>query len=369
MYLKGIALFVAIYGHGALAALPDSCEDDGGSCDKCTSLNSEFEPPGVGEVWYSYCCTDSETTTDTPPITTTKKYCYSYSLVGFPNNQYSGNKPSCDNTFSAIAWSLHGQCQTATSATNPYTKLAAAPNGCPGEWDSSTDYEVDDTVEDNGVVYKCSGSPLYCRKYGPDLRGVGAAYWIPTIAWSLHGQCSTTSATNPYTKLAAAPNGCPGEWNSSTNYEVGDTVDDDGVVYRCSGAAQFCSLYGPDLRGVGAAYWIPTNSCEGTASPTAAPDFGSVQAGCPEEFDSSTTYEANDSVSITRDDGTSIIYRCKGFPESQWCSVDTYSPLSTEKLCNGGPCWPRAWIKQGACTGTFTPTATPTFDSNNIGGC
>lgn len=257
MYLKGIALFVAIYGHGALAALPDSCEEgEGSACSKCTPLNTEFEPAGVGEVWYSYCCTDSETTTADPPVTTTKKYCYSYSLVGWPNNQYSGTKPSCSSSSMALAWSLNGQC-------------------------------------------------------------------------------STTTGSDPY-PVPAPTDGCPGQWDSSTNYEVGDTVDDNDVVYKCTGAAAFCSTYEPDLRGVGAAYWIPTNSCEGTASPTAAPDFGSVQAGCPEEFDSSTTYEANDSVSITRDDGTSIIYRCKGFPESQWCSVDTYSPLSTEKLCNGG---------------------------------
>jgi len=93
-----------------------------------------------------------------------------------------------------------------------------------------------------------------------------------------------------------------------------------------------------------------------------------MQEGCPEEFDSSNTYEANDSVSVKRDDGTSILYRCKPFPESQWCNVDTYSPLNTEKGCNGNVCWPQAWIKQGACEGTFTPTATPTFDPA-VGGC
>mmetsp|Transcript_30675 Transcript_30675/g.48076 ORF Transcript_30675/g.48076 Transcript_30675/m.48076 type:complete len:758 (-) Transcript_30675:229-2502(-) len=289
MYLNGIALFLAIYGHSALAALPDSCEAGDITCTSCTPRNSEFEPPGVGEVWYSECCTESETSTADPPVTTTKKYCYSYKLVGYPSNQFSGTKPSCGAA--SLAWSLNGQCST-TAGSDPYTVLTDDSNGCPGAWDSSTTYEIDDTVEDNGVVYKCSGSP------------------------------------------------------------------------------QYCSLYGPDLRGVGVSFWVPTASCTGTATPTQAPAFSAanMQEGCPEEFDSSNTYEANDSVSVKRDDGTSILYRCKPFPESQWCNVDTYSPLNTEKGCNGNVCWPQAWIKQGACEGTFTPTATPTFDPA-VGGC
>ena len=119
MMIKRIALFffvfAIIYGHGALAALPTSCEDEGttSSCKKCTPLNSEFEPPGVGQVWFSQCCTESETTTADPPVTTTKKYCFSYYLSGYPNNLFSGHKPSCsENGSGNSAWSLYGQCQT-----------------------------------------------------------------------------------------------------------------------------------------------------------------------------------------------------------------------------------------------------------------
>ena len=112
MYLNGIALFLAIYGHSALAALPDSCEAGDSACTSCTPRNSEFEPPGVGEVWYSECCTESETSTADPPVTDTKKYCYSYKLVGYPSNQFSGTKPSCG--VASLAWSLNGQCSTTT---------------------------------------------------------------------------------------------------------------------------------------------------------------------------------------------------------------------------------------------------------------
>ena len=87
--------------------------------------------------------------------------------------------------------------------------------------------------------------------------------------------------------------------------------------------------------------------------------------GCPEEYDSNAIYEANESVSV-RDGGISIIYTCKPFPESQWCSDDTYSPMNTEKLCNGEVCWPQAWNKVGPCEGTFTPTGSPTFDPANV---
>eukprot|EP00986_Skeletonema_menzelii_P016359 scaffold14387_cov111-Skeletonema_menzelii.AAC.1 len=176
--------------------------------------------------------------------------------------------------------------------------------------------------------------------------------------------------TDPYALLPVlVPDGCPGEYDSSESYEVGDTVEDDGAVYTCVGAAAYCNLYAPNLRNVGANYWQPTNSCSGVATPTVSPTFGTIQAGCPEEFDSGTAYYAGDSVSVTRDDGVSIMYTCKPWPASQWCSVGTYSPLSTVEACNGGVCWPEAWISNGACTGTFTPTSTPTFDPADIGGC
>mmetsp|Transcript_23316 Transcript_23316/g.37962 ORF Transcript_23316/g.37962 Transcript_23316/m.37962 type:complete len:793 (+) Transcript_23316:154-2532(+) len=295
MYLKSVALFVAIYGRGALAALKDSCEEeDIGGCTDCTPLNTEYEPAGVGEVWYSTCCTESETSTASPPVTTTKKYCYSYKLAGYPSNQFSGQKPTCG--LGNNAWTLDGQCTTGTAGTGPpYTPLALL---------------------------------------GPD-------------------------------------DGCPGDYDSSTEYEAGDTVSDNGVVYACTGAVQFCNLYAPDLKGVGGSYWTATASCDGTASPTANPTWatGNIQDGCPEEYDSSATYEANEQVAVTRDDGVSIMYQCKPFPESQWCNDDTYSPLSTEKLCNGETCWSRAWNKLGACDGTFSPTATPTFDPANLDGC
>jgi len=291
--MKSIALFVAIYGRTALADLSDSCEagDSGTSCNACTPLNSEFEPPGVGQVWYSHCCTISDTNTADPPETTSKKYCHSYYLTGYPNNQFAGTKPTCSE--------------------------------------------------------KGSGN----------------------LAWLRYGQCKTTGGTAPYVVQTAISTGCPGQYDSSTVYESGDTVEDNEVVYTCSGAAAFCNLYEPNLKGIGETYWTPTNSCTGTGTPTESPVFTSPQDGCPEEFDSGTTYEANDKVTVTRADDSKVVYACKAFPASQWCNVATYSPLNTDKQCNGDVCWPQAWTRIGGCLGSYSPTGTPTFDPANVEGC
>ena len=289
--MKSLALLVAIYGRGAIAALPDSCQaGDITSCDDCTPLNQLYEPPKVGEVWYSVCCPKSETDSSTGN-TVTKQYCYSYKLSGYPNNLHAGTLPSTCGT-GTTAWALEGQCRTtnAGTAAPPYKEL-----------------------QDNGI-------------------------------------------------------GCPGQYNSAFDYSAGDTVEDNGVVYTCQNDA-FCDIYGPDLTGIGEEYWKATNSCDGTASPTQAPTYATVNAGCPAEIDASTEYEANDKVSVTRDDGVSIIYQCKPFPQSQFCNLPLYSPKSTEKQCNGDLCWSEAWNKLGACEGTYAPTGTPTFDPANLSGC
>eukprot|EP00984_Skeletonema_dohrnii_P009540 scaffold3652_cov83-Skeletonema_dohrnii-CCMP3373.AAC.1 len=225
MYMKSIALFVAIYGRTALADLSDSCEHGDGSCtNACTPLNTEFEPPGVGQVWFSHCCTVSDTNSEDPPVTTSKKYCHSYYLAGYPNNLFSSAKPTCSETGSSTrAWLRYGQCRTSDGSTNPYA-------------------------------------------------------------------------------VKTAITGCPGQHDSSITYESGDTVEDNQVVFTCSGAGAFCKLYAPDLKGVGLNSWTPTNSCDGTATPTGSPEFSSPQEGCPEEFDSGTTYEPYDKVTVTRAD-------------------------------------------------------------------
>ena len=112
MYLKSIALLVA---YGRVGVIADSCEEgEGSNCADCTPLNSDYEPAGVGEVWYSACCTKSEEdNSSSSPVTTSKKYCYSYKLKGWPENLLHGIKPSSDECGTGTnAWTLVGQCTT-----------------------------------------------------------------------------------------------------------------------------------------------------------------------------------------------------------------------------------------------------------------
>ena len=334
MNKSALFLFVATYGRGTNAALPPSCEENESSAcnssgDKCTPLGSQFEPTGNGQVLYSQCCTVSETSTDTPPVTESKKYCYAYTLQAWPSNQLHGIKPDCsENGQGNLAWTLEGQCKT------------------------------------DGVSCSSSIFASYLLYF--------QSLYQNNIHVSQHSLSlfELVQTTDPYAPLTPASGGCPAQWDSSSTYEDGDTVVNNGVIFTCSGGA-FCSINAPDLLGVGMNYWIPTNSCTGTGTsdPTASPTFGSSQAGCPEEYDSSTVYEADDIISIKREDGRSIVYTCKAFPASQFCNVEAYSPLNTDAACNGDICWPEAWTYVGGCTGSYTPTATPTFDQSDIGGC
>ena len=119
MYMKSIALFVAIYGRTAFAALSASCEVDNNCADACTPLNTEFEPPGVGQVWFSHCCTVSDRNSEDPPVTTSKKYCHSYYLSGHPNNLFSSAKPTCSESGGGTsAWIRKGQCGTSSGVSS-----------------------------------------------------------------------------------------------------------------------------------------------------------------------------------------------------------------------------------------------------------
>ncbi|KAK1732557.1 PT domain-containing protein [Skeletonema marinoi] len=354
MYMKSIALFVAIYGRTALAALSASCEVDNNCSNACTPLNSEFEPPGVGQVWFSHCCTVSDTNTEDPPVTESKKYCFSYYLTGYPNNQFFSTKPICSETGSGtLAWLPKGQCGT-SSGTAPYTQKDAITAGCPGQYDSSNDndYEAGDMVEDNQVVYTCSGAAAFCNLYEPNLK-----------------------------------EGCPEEFDSGTTYEAYDRVsvtraDDSKVVYACKAfpESQWCNVatYSPlntDKQCNGEVCWplawTRIGGCLGSYSPTGTPTFDPANVeGCPEEYDDGSEYEGGDRVSVTAaGEDYGKIYECKAWPEGDHCGNEAYSPLNTEKLCNDQVCWPIAWTYIKGCTGTITPTATPTFDPNNVEGC
>ncbi|KAK1735649.1 PT domain-containing protein [Skeletonema marinoi] len=430
MYMKSITLFVAIYGRTALAALPASCEVDNNCSNACTPLNSEFEPPGVGQVWFSHCCTVSDTNTEDPPVTESKKYCFSYYLTGYPNNQFFSTKPICSETGSGtLAWLPKGQCGT-SSGTAPYTQKDAITAGCPGQYDSSNDndYEAGDMVEDNQVVYTCSGAAAFCNLYEPNLKGVAydrvsvtraddskvvyackafpASQWCNVatysplntdkqcngevcwpLAWTRIGGClGSYSPTGTPTFDPANVEGCPEEYDDGSEYEGGDRVsvtaagEDYGKIYECKawpegdhcGNEAYSPLNTEKLCNGEVCWpiaWTYIKGCTGTITPTATPTFDPNNVeGCPEEYDDGTEYEEGDKVSVTAaGEDYGKIYQCKAWPEGDHCGNEAYSPLITEKLCNDQVCWPIAWTYIKGCTGTITPTATPTFDPADEG--
>jgi len=84
--------------------------------------------------------------------------------------------------------------------------------------------------------------------------------------------------------------------------------------------------------------------------------------GCPDEFEEGTDYEEGDKMSIISDgEDYGKIYKCKGWPYTDHCKTEAFSPLNTAKACSGEVCWPVAWTYEGGCTGTITPTAAPQF--------
>jgi len=121
--------------------------------------------------------------------------------------------------------------------------------------------------------------------------------------------------------------------------------------------------------------WTLLGSCDSstpyispTTSPTsAAPTFAVWSGtGCPREFDSSllTPYELGDVVTYDTNDGQgSLVYECISNVIGR-CYQGGYTP--------GEPFVNEAWSVLGTCTGTLTPTTSPTetiLAPWTLGGC
>lgn len=100
-----------------------------------------------------------------------------------------------------------------------------------------------------------------------------------------------------------------------------------------------------------------------TNSPTPATWPGS---GCPAAYAVGTEYSAGDSVSVTQEDGSYTgVYTCKTTDSNSnlWCGMAGYEPGTSQH-------WPQAWDFVGSCTGTISPTGSPSYDLLiDAGGC
>jgi hypothetical protein len=110
--------------------------------------------------------------------------------------------------------------------------------------------------------------------------------------------------------------------------------------------------------------WKVVGYCSGTKAPIPSP---LEDRGCPDEwvFGNHQMYKENDQVSVTLSTTpvkVQAVFKCKPWPYSSFCSM--LSPIDTA----GGQ---MGWTYGGDCTGTYTPTAGPTFDPLTVidGGC
>ena len=143
--------------------------------------------------------------------------------------------------------------------------------GCPEAFDESlaTSYSAGETVESNGLVYKCQPYPesARCNQNGYQP-GSGQQ---SEVAWKVLGSCSGTIAP---TASPTRPNlpvwektGCPDSYDTTTNYEEGDTVSAYGIyVYKCKvwPDTGFCWLFSPENVQYGSLGWERIGGCSGT---------------------------------------------------------------------------------------------------------
>ena len=176
--------------------------------------------------------------------------------------------------------------------------------------------------------------------------------------------------------------GCPEEYDSSTDYDAGDSVfvrsqDGRSVMYECKKFPYngYCNTYKPGTPNSSMG-WAYKGGCTGTFAPTSSPtfdldDISGPGSGCPEEYDSITDYKAGDKVTVKGAGETyGKIYQCNSWPYSAQCGMTGYEPgLLGGQIVNGRPVWKDAWTYVGGCTGSNSPTASPTFDLDDISGC
>jgi len=238
-----------------------------------------------------------------------------------------------------------------------------------------------------GKIYECKTWPAsdYCKieAYSPlntDAACNGDVCWPQ--AWTYVGGCTgTNSPTATPTFDAANVEGCPGEYETGTDYGEGDKVsvtpegEAFGKIYECKSwpDSGFCKLeeYKPVPGGVihgenplWMNAWTYVGGCTGTITPTGSPVFLSLpqwtKGGCPPEYvPNNPAYKAEDYVSVpTNDDNTyGVVWQCKNAMTAPWCQNEGYAPGTQ----NGG----QAWEKMGFCDGTMSPTASPTTLANN----
>lgn len=154
----------------------------------------------------------------------------------------------------------------------------------------------------------------------------------------------SAAVTNKPTYKTWSGSGCPDAWIEGY-YQGGDLAEVDGVAYKCSsaiGANVWCGqlVYKPGVSIYWKVAWDVLGSCAGTISPTGSPAYVSLTdaGGCPDNFDNGMIYGEGDRVTVN-----GIVFQCRSWPNSVWCSMPTYEPDGVNSR--------EAWLLMGWCKG------------------
>jgi len=323
----------------------------------------------------------SQSETDANSTTVT----FNYACVSGPNSAFCNQVAFAPGgLFSDTAWTKEATPCTGTAPPPGTASPTSSPNfvtianagGCPAAFDAAADYESGDTVSLNGFAYECTAGPngLYCEQNGFEPGSLNGG-----LAWNLLGYCSGTTAptTSPNFVSLVDLGGCPDAFDGSGDYEPGDSVSLNGLVYQCKPEplGRHCSQAGfePGVTinagGGDVNYWTHawdvTGYCSGTITPTQSPSFDVLTnfGGCPEAWVAEDfKYEEGDKVS----DGK-FVYQCKAWPFSRHCGQMGYEPDTNPATPLA---WKDAWTVVGYCEGSGAPTTSPVFTpAGSVGVC
>lgn len=381
--VHSIVLIAALFGLDAGIASAEDCYPKyvaGGSYD-------------AGSIVSATTTTSKETTdsctsgvagcvNSTRTVTTTASDTYNYVCkTGAASGWCSQSGYGPAGVYSASAWDMRRLPCTGTALPAPFL----VPNewesgGCPKAYSGNSDYNGGDVVSvaktGHIMVYQCAKEPmnLFCAMAGYEP-GQGL---YTNEAWTALGSCNGTIAPTDSPVFVSLTNegGCPIAFDGGEDYEEGDKISKDGLVYQCKPRPQslHCSQTGYEPgTSIGSdeaqivehwkAAWSVVGYCSGTIAPTTAPVFVSLPdvGGCPEEW-SAKNYEENDRIS-----SMGLVYSCKSWPFSSHCGQMGYDPNMNSATPSA---WKDAWAVVGHCSGSIAPTSAPVHDTANfIGSC
>lgn len=191
----------------------------------------------------------------------------------------------------------------------------------------------------------------------------------------LQGTATVAPSKAPIYASLSSVGGCPAAWAAGTPYDTGSRVSVGSLVYECKAwpANQWCdeATYKPDpTKAEGLDYWKQAwevkGYCEGTMVVTTSPTTASGGGGCPTEWSAGdiNKYKEGQRVSVTKTTTplVKMVYQCKAWPYSGYCGQ--FSPLNAAGGMLG-------WDLIGGCSGTITPTGSPTHNpaTTVIDGC